>query len=168
MFMAAAIAAAFVVNDPMQAIRIGLSEIPKNCLFAEGVQWALGIDCSNYVEAADNVWSRYDGMFNGSALTNALHVIMGLQIGKKDFTRTISETIAMGGDNDCTGATAGSILGVIIGFNEIPDKWVKPFNGQMHIYLNELPEYLSIEDVCERFEVLAGKFMETQKMTSIY
>ena len=36
----------------------------------------------------------YGGMFNGSAITNAIHVVMGLDIGKKDFTRTIGQTIA--------------------------------------------------------------------------
>ena len=36
MFMAATISAAFAVDDPMEAVRIGLSEIPKDCLFAEG------------------------------------------------------------------------------------------------------------------------------------
>ena len=41
MFMAATIAAAFVTDDPIQAIRIGLTEIPENCLFAEGIRWAL-------------------------------------------------------------------------------------------------------------------------------
>lgn len=41
MFMAATISAAFVVDDPMEAVKIGLTEIPENCLFAEGIRWAL-------------------------------------------------------------------------------------------------------------------------------
>jgi len=156
MFMAATISAAFLVDDPMEAVRIGLTEIPKDCLFAEGVRWALEQRCANYREAADAVWSRYDGMFNGSALTNALHVVMGLAIGKKDFTKTIGETVAMSGDNDCTGATAGSILGAVIGRDAIPPQWTEPFGGRMQIYLKELPEYLDIEEVCLRFEALAS------------
>lgn len=158
MFMAAAISAAFVVDDPMEAICIGLTEIPQNCLFAEGVRWALNMPCHDYRQAHDAVWSRYKGMFNGSALTNALHVVMGLAIGKKDFTRTIGETVAMSGDNDCTGATAGSILGAVIGLENIPPHWYAPFQGRMHIYLNEHPEYLGLEDVCQRFERLAEQF----------
>jgi ADP-ribosylglycohydrolase len=158
MFMAATIAAAFVVDSAEEAVRIGLSEIPKDCLFAEGVRWALEQKFSNYREAYDLVWARYKGMFNGSALTNALHVVMGLMIGQRDFTRVIGETIAMSGDNDCTGATSGSIVGAIIGKKQIPANWTDPFNGRMHIYLNEHDEYLSIEEVCSRFEALAKKF----------
>ncbi len=159
MFMAATISAAFVVDDVQEAIRIGLSEIPSNCLFAEGIRWALEQRYSNYREAARAVWEKYDGMFNGSALTNALHVVMGLSIGGKDFTKVIGETVAMSGDNDCTGATAGSIAGAIIGYNAIPEHWVLPFRGRMHIYLNELPEYLDIESVCGRLEALAKAFV---------
>lgn len=159
MFMAAAISAAFAVDDPLKAVRIGLTEIPKDCLFAEGIRWALEQKCTNYREAFEAIWSVYKGMFNGSALTNALHVVMGLDIGKKDFTRTIGETVAMSGDNDCTGATAGSILGAVIGKKAIPANWTAPFNGRMHIYLKEHPEYLDIEEVCGRFEVLAKKII---------
>lgn len=158
MFMAAAISAAFVVDEPIEAVHIGLTEIPKDCLFAEGIRWALEQKCGSYREAAQAVEEVYNGMFNGSALTNALYVVMGLEIGKKDFTKTIGETVAMSGDNDCTGATAGSILGAVIGIGAIPEKWTEPFHGRMHIYLNEHSEYLPIENVCKRFEVLAERF----------
>ena len=159
MFMAATIAAAFVVDDPMEAVRIGLTEIPRDCLFAEGIRWALEHPCKDYREAHDAVWARYQGMFNGSALTNALHVVMGLDIGRKNFTRTIGQTVAMSGDNDCTGATAGSILGAVIGLEKIEPQWLRPFQGRMHIYLNEHPEYLEIESVCQRLERLAQSFV---------
>lgn len=160
MFMAAAISAAFAVGDPLEAVRIALTEIPENCLFAEGIRWALEQTPANYQEAYDLTWDRYRGMFNGSALTNAIHVVMGLRLGQGDFTRTIGETAAMSGDNDCTGATAGSILGAVIGRSAIPEHWIRPFRGRMHIYLNDMPEYLPIESVCERLEALARRFSQ--------
>ncbi|MBS7175960.1 MAG: ADP-ribosylglycohydrolase family protein, partial [Clostridiales bacterium] len=159
MFMAATIAAAFLVNDPIEAVKIGLTEIPKDCLFAQGIRWALEQQPKDYQQAYDLVWKRYNGMFNGSALTNALHVVMGLQIGNCDFTKTIGETVAMSGDNDCTGATAGSIIGAVIGINHIPSHWVDPFQDRMHIYLNDQPEYLEIQNVCDRIELLAKKLI---------
>lgn len=162
MFMAATIAAAFVVDSAEEAIDIGLSEIPKDCLLAESIRWALEQKFANYREAHDLVWARYNGMFNGSALTNALHVVMGLMLGQRDFTKVIGETIAMSGDNDCTGATAGSIVGAIIGKKKIPTNWTDPFCGRMHIYLNEHDEYLPIEKVCDRYEALAKKFAATE------
>lgn len=160
MFMAATIAAAFCVDDLIEAVRIGLTEIPETSLFAEGVRWALENPQQDYRAAHDKLWARYKGMFIGSALTNALHVVMGLQIAGRDFTKAIGETIAMSGDNDCTGATAGSICGAVIGSNNIPDVWTNPFHGRMHVYLREFPEYVPIDDICKRFEVLAARFAD--------
>ena len=70
---------------------MALTEIPKDSLFAEGIRWALAQSPSDYPEAFDQTWARYRGMFNGSALTNAIHVVMGLKIGGGDFTKTIGK-----------------------------------------------------------------------------
>ena len=86
---------------------------------------------------------------------------MGLKIGGGDFTKTIGETVAMSGDNDCTGATAGSILGAVIGIGNIPEHSIRPFHRRMHGYLKEMPEYLSLEEVCGRFETLARRFRQS-------
>ena len=89
MFMAATISAAFVVDDPLEAVKIGLTEIPENCLFAEGIRWALNNKSQNYQEAADKTWKRYAGMFNGSALTNAIHVVMGLDMEEEILLKSL-------------------------------------------------------------------------------
>ena len=165
MFMAAAISAAFAVDDPMEAVRIGLTEIPKDSLFAEGIRWALAQSPSDYPEAFDQTWARYRGMFNGSALTNAIHVVMGLKIGGGDFTKTIGETVAMSGDNDCTGATAGSILGAVIGIGNIPEHWIRPFHGRMHGYAyNTGEEYDMVRELGVEWIRLNVSFPWTDKM----
>jgi len=43
MFFAAAIAAAFTVDDPVEAIKIALGEIPSTCALYHDVKWALEI-----------------------------------------------------------------------------------------------------------------------------
>ncbi len=37
-----------------------------------------------------------------------------------------------GWDTDCTGATAGSIIGAMHGAKALPGKWVDPFQDTMH------------------------------------
>lgn len=160
MFMAATISAAFIVDTAEEAIRIGLTEIPQDCLLSDGINWALEQTFENYKDAYALVWNRYAGMFNGSAITNAIQVVMGLILGQSDFTRIIGETIAMGGDNDCTGATSGSIAGALLGFGSIPNHWIQPFEGKLHSYLKEHDEYLSIEVLCSRFVSLANTYRE--------
>jgi ADP-ribosylglycohydrolase len=68
-------------------------------------------------------------------INNACLTIWGITIGGSDFSRVISETVAMGMDNDCTAATAGSIAGAVIGKRGIPPHWYRPFNNTVHSYL---------------------------------
>ena len=72
MFMAAVIAAAFVVDDPMEAVQIGLSEIPENCLFAEGVRWALEQNPSDYKQAYVQKWQQ---QFIGDSFDYDYHML---------------------------------------------------------------------------------------------
>ncbi len=64
MFFSAAIAAAFAMDDPMEALRAGLTEIPCECALHKDVQWALdeAAHIGNYREARAAVDARFDGM----------------------------------------------------------------------------------------------------------
>ena len=162
MFFAASIAAAFVVDDPVEALAIGLQEIPKDSLFAEAVQWAFQVapQINNYKEGAAAVRERYAGMFEGHAINNALFVIFGIHIGGTDFTKVIGETIAMGMDNDCTGATAGSIVGAVIGKSRVPEHWHRPFHNRMQSYFIGSPEYIDFDDLLRRYAAQAKLMLE--------
>lgn len=158
MFMAAAVSAAFVVGEPIEAIKIALNEIPQKSMMAEAVKWALSIapQVKNYKDAVEAVTSRYAGMFEGHAINNALYVIFGIIIGGRDFTKVIGETVAMGFDNDCTGATAGSIVGAVIGKQNIPKHWYEPFNNRVQCYFNNCPRYIDIDELERRYRKQAG------------
>lgn len=152
MFFSAAIAAAFEVKDPLDAIQIGLTEIPADCQLARQVNWALAEAprVTNYRLARLAVEDRFAGMSGVHTLNNACLTIFGLAIGRTDFSRVIGETVAMGMDNDCNAATAGSIVGAIVGKKGIPQHWYRYFNNKMQTYLIGLP-WLAITDVIERF-----------------
>lgn len=156
MLFAAAEAAAFVVNDPLEAIRMGLREIPRECALALDVAWALekGPSLHHYEEARQAVDERFAGMHNVHTNNNACLTIFGLFLGGGDFTETIANVVAMGLDNDCTAATAGSIVGAVVGEKGIPAHWTERFHDQVRTYIDGAPS-LSIRDVTERFVRLA-------------
>lgn len=162
MFFAAAIAAAFIADDPLEALQIGLEEIPAECMFARAVRWALQQRPADWEQAAVLVENEFSGMFSGHAVNNAAQVVLGLKLGGGDFTRTIGQTVAMGLDNDCTAATAGSILGAVIGADRIPPHWTEPFCGRIQCYFKGLPPYLSMEEVAERYRRQAEMIMGGQ------
>lgn len=162
MFFAAAQSAAFCVDNPIEAIQIGLTEIPADCALAKDVAWALeaGKNIRNYKEARDLVDSRFHNMSAAHTNNNACLTIFGLMLGGTDMTKVISETVAMGMDNDCTSATAGSIVGAIVGKKNIAPHWYHNFNNTIDHYLINVDE-MKIDDVANRFSILAHKIMST-------
>ena len=152
MFFAAAIAAAFAADDPLDAIRAGLTEIPRECALAEAIRWALKVApaAKDHRRAREMMEAEFRGMARAHTINNACLVVWGLAIGGRDFTRVIGETVAMGMDNDCTAATAGSICGAVVGGHGIPAAWTRRFNNTVHSYLIGRPRF-TITGLIERF-----------------
>ena len=65
------------------------------------------------------------GTTNIDALINSAYIIMGLLYGQGDFYKTIDVSTRCGKDSDCNPASSGGILGVILGYDGIPDYWKK-------------------------------------------
>ena len=158
MFFAAAIAGAFQTDDPVEALRIGLKEIPRQCALAKAVRWALRVspEIGDYKQARAAVEARFMGMSPVHTINNACLSVWGITIGGTDFTRVIGETVAMGMDNDCTAATAGSIVGAVIGKKGLPAHWYKNFNNRIHSYLIGRKRF-AISGVVKRFEKQARR-----------
>jgi ADP-ribosylglycohydrolase len=102
---------------------------------------------------------RFKGMHVVHTNNNACLTVFGLMLGEGDFTKTIGMTVAMGLDNDCTAATAGSIVGAIVGVEEIAEHWWKPFRGKTRTYMNG-QEWFRNADVVTRFLKVAERTWE--------
>jgi hypothetical protein len=61
--------------------------------------------------------------FNIDAKINSAWVLIGLLYGKGDFGKTISIAARCGDDSDCNSASAGGILGTMLGYSRIPSYW---------------------------------------------
>jgi ADP-ribosylglycohydrolase len=158
MFVAAAISAAFALGDVEEALTVALSEIPKGCRTAKAAKWAMGQKgkVRNWKAAREAVDRKFKGMSAVHTDNNLCLTIFGLRIGKKDFTKVIGQTVAMGMDNDCTAATAGSIFGAAYGISAIDPKWYTPFHNKQRSYLIGR-EWWKISDTLRRFEAGAKK-----------
>ncbi len=152
MYFSAAISAAFAVDNTIEALHIGLEEIPADCYLARELRWALdeAPSINNYLEARAAVDARYPGMHKVHAINNAVLTVWGLTVGGDDYTKVIGETVAMGLDNDCTAATAGSIWGAVYGKGAIPKHWHKNFNNKVHTFLYGRDTF-ALDDMIDRF-----------------
>ncbi len=128
MFVAALESAAFVEHDRDKLIEIGLSYIPPDCAVAKSVHAAIaahkkGLDLAGARSEVLNA-SRSTGWF--MAPQNVAFVILGWLYGEGDFGKSLCAAVNCGDDTDCTGATLGSILGIINGRKGIPENWTRP------------------------------------------
>lgn len=125
MFTASLESIAFAESDIRKLIDMALSYIPKDCLVAQCVRKVIeeydkGTDYREVrqmlVKMNENI-----GMFQAPA--NIGYVIIGLLYGEGDFKKSMIYAINCGDDTDCTGATVGSVLGIIGGTAAIPKDW---------------------------------------------
>ena len=125
MFVAAMLAASFVVSDIEEIVRIGLSEIPDQCRLAEAVrdtlEWCR--EESNWERVWDRIHGKYGHYHGVHTINNAALVVMGLAFGADDYETGIVVAVRGGWDTDCNGATVGSVLGTRLGASALPEKW---------------------------------------------
>ncbi len=152
MFCSASIAAAFISKTPLEAVKNGMKYIPKNSELYKALAWALSYEgkLKDYLHARKLLDEKFEGMHCVHTINNMCAIVFALILGETDFTSCISNCIAIGLDNDCTGATVGSIVGACLGINAIDKKWYKNFNDKVLTYLKGYPEF-SIDDMVERF-----------------
>ena len=127
MFVAAMQSAAFVIDDLRTLIEIGLSKVPASCQVAryiratvqaydEGMDWKACRERLLHLNDETGLgWFQAPG--------NVAFTILGLLWGECDFKQSMILAINCGDDTDCTGATVGSLLGIMYGMKAIPEDW---------------------------------------------
>ena len=133
MWVAATLAAAFVGGEMTRTIELGLTEIPQNCRLAETIRQVLAWHAEGLSadEATTRLLTEYGDYHPVHTINNASIVAMGLLWGEGDFSHTIGLAVEAGLDTDCNGATAGSVLGAMMGAEAIPAHWTEPLDGRV-------------------------------------
>ena len=158
MFCAAAIAAAFTSEAPLDAIRVGMKQIPAESELYQALEWAFSVQdkVTCYARARMLIDEKFGNMNPVHTINNMVAIVFSLMLGGDDFDKCISECIAIGLDNDCTGATVGSIIGAFLGIEGIPSHWYDRFNDKIMTYIIGHGEF-SLEDAVKRFVSLNEK-----------
>lgn len=136
MFVAAMLAAAAVEDKVERVIEYGLSQIPVKSRLTERIRQVLAWHQKGigWEAALDRIHALYDEKNPHHwchTVPNAMIVCVALLFGEQNFEKTISMAVLGAFDTDCNGATAGSILGMLLGAKELPDKWIAPLNDQL-------------------------------------
>lgn len=165
-FTAALESAAFVISDLRCLIRIGLSKIPGDCRVAR----AVNVVCEAYdggrtwLEAREAVIAECKDLGWFQAPNNIAFMILGLLYGEGDFGKSLCTAVNCGDDTDCTGATAGAILGIIRGRKGIPQEWTAPIGESIQtVAVNPFPVNLQVPKTLTELtdRVMAAAFRAT-------
>ncbi|MBM3236182.1 ADP-ribosylglycohydrolase family protein [Candidatus Poribacteria bacterium] len=161
MFVSAMISAAFATDDIEEIINVALSEIPEKSRLTEAmkntVEWSK--ECRTWQEAWKKVNEHYGHYHPVHTINNAAVVLLGLLYGEKDFGKTIGISVMGGWDTDCNGATAGSMIGAILGAKALPPEWVEPLNDRIMSYVIGFNDS-KISDLANRTLAIAKKVLE--------
>lgn len=144
MFVAAALATAAVCSDMRTVIEAGLSQIPHACRLYEALRGVIAMhdNGADYDTMIQSIHERFDEHLSHGwthIIPNLCITITALLCGQNDFARTICMAVQAGFDTDCNGATAGSIVGMILSSRGIPEEWIGPLKGRLIAQLSEVP-----------------------------
>jgi len=162
MFWAAVESAAFVEKDPETLIRIGLAMIPVPCAISRVIREAVW--CSEngvpWADARERIATIYGHHQPCNAIPNHGFIILGWLYGT-EFGDKLCKAVNCGFDTDCTGATLGSLLGIIGGTPGIPDAWRKPVGEDivLHKYTGAFNSPKTVKELTDRVQVVAEKFV---------
>ena len=134
MFVAAMNAAAMVCDNAETVILCGMSQIPSTSRLYEKLQGVLdfyhsGRDWEAFFKDFQTRYDEWDKQDAVHTVSNAELVAAALLWGGLDYSKTICLAVQCGFDTDCNGATAGSIVGMMVGCDGIDQKWTDPISG---------------------------------------
>ncbi|MEN8116029.1 MAG: ADP-ribosylglycohydrolase family protein [Bacteroidota bacterium] len=138
-YVAAMYSLAFVSDDIEQVVTEALKAIPAEsefykCMY-DVINWyhQYPDDWKSTWFEVEKKWSADigcpDGVFrdfNIDAKINAAYILIGLLYGEGDYSKTLEISTRCGQDSDCNPASAGGILGTMLGYSNIPEFWKKP------------------------------------------
>ena len=125
---------AFFESDPHTVVEQALGAIPAGSGYARVIRDLLAWHAQNPNDwrkawaLLEEKWNRDDvcpdgagAPFNIDARLNGAYVVLGLLYGDGDMGRTMEISTRAGQDSDCNPSSAAGVLGVILGYSNIPE-----------------------------------------------
>lgn len=135
-FVSTMYAIAYFESNPRRIVEQALLSLPAKSGYAQIIRdvltWSKQYpdDWRRTWRQVESKWDRAGSCtdeafshFNISARLNGAYVVIGLIYGSGDFAKTIEIAARSGQDSDCNPSTAGGIVGLILGYNRIPESW---------------------------------------------
>jgi ADP-ribosylglycohydrolase len=159
MFAAAAIANAFVVEEPLEIFETAVKYVPRRSRFAEVVRDSIQQvrAASDWIDGYTRVHEKYRE-YDHCRIYQEIGTVINTLRFAKDAGEGICMQVSQGNDTDSFGATCGSILGAYFGPGSLEPRWLGPFNDRIHISVATFHEQ-SLSAVARRMAALPARVL---------
>lgn len=169
MFWAAVESAAFLVKDPDTLIQIGLSMIPTSSNIYRVIKEAVWCykGGMKWDSAREHIVTLFGHHQPCNSIPNHGFIILGWLYGK-DYGDKLCKAVNCGYDTDCTGATLGSLLGILYGTSAIPEEWLKPVGKEIILVplTGQFNHPKTVDELAERTVNVGEKFLSANSETA--
>ena len=134
MFVSALYAAAYFETDINKILKTALKSLPEESQYhqilvdvIEGYKRNPKDWRKTWHELYEK-WGEFDiccalSDFNIDAKLNGAFIAMGLLYGEGDFEKSMEISTRCGADSDCNPSNCSGVMGIILGYNNIPKEW---------------------------------------------
>ncbi|XMB85978.1 ADP-ribosylglycohydrolase family protein [Mycoplasmatota bacterium WC44] len=149
-FNAILVSLAYVNDDVRQILIKGINLIPNDSEYYSVLEFAYNqcLNYENWIDAwkvCEKEYVKYNWIH---AYPNAAAEIVALYYGNGDFNKTINIITMAGMDVDCNAAQIMTVIGVILGYDNIPKKWLHPAFENIVTYMRDFRE-ISLDEIVE-------------------
>jgi hypothetical protein len=164
-------AAGYFESDPRRVVEAGLACLPAKSSYAALVRdllaWSAQYpnDWRRVWQLVEDQWDKDDpcpdgalAPFNIDAKLNGAYIAFGLLFGGGDFLKTMEIATRCGQDSDCNPSSAAGVLGVMLGYQRIPDVYqagIAPLADRKFAYTD-----YSFNDIVKSTEARALQVIE--------
>ena len=147
MFVSALYAAAYFEDDVKEVLHKSMKSLP-----AKSQYYMILADVIDSYKRNPDDWKKtwkeiYDkwgemdiccalSEFNIDAKLNGSFIAMGLLYGEGDFEKSMEISTRCGADSDCNPSNCSGVMGIILGYDNIPSEWTK--------YIDEIADSLFV------------------------
>lgn len=141
MFIAAAIATAFVAKNPIEIFDTALKFVPRRSRFYSIVSDLIHevSQASNWLEGYQRVHDEYH-QYGHCQVYQEIGTLINTLCFAENVGDGICKQVMQGNDTDSFGARAGSILGAFFGPGYLENRWIEPFGDEVRTKLAGFPE----------------------------
>ena len=121
-FLAVVESMAFFESNMLKLIEVGMNYIPKESKLHQCYQEILNnysIDFKDWRNARQLVLNKYSHPDFTNVVQNMGFVLIALLYGEGDMRKTINIALKCGYDTDCTCASAASVIGIMVGYEQL-------------------------------------------------